>query len=90
MDNLTKKLPIDPMSNIEITVGLGNVIKTVLTQKDVSIKLYFNSSIISVLYFTLLTYWSLISDFIIILGVNSGVHISHFKMVYFLLYSPKV
>ena len=90
MDNLTKKLPVDPMSNIEITVGLGNVIKTVLTQKDVSIKLYFNSSIISVLYFTLLTYWSLISDFIIILEVNLGVHISHFKMVYFPLYSPKV
>lgn len=90
MDNLTKKLPVDPMSNIEITVGLGNVIKTVLTQKDVSIKLYFNSSIISVLYFTLLTYWSLISDFIIILEVNLGVHISHFKMVYFPFYSPKV
>ena len=36
MDNLTKKLQVDPMSWMEIGVGVGNVIKTVLVQEDVS------------------------------------------------------
>ena len=40
MEYFTKKLPVDPMSNVEIGVGLGNVIKTTLIQKDVSIHVF--------------------------------------------------
>ena len=37
MEGLTKKLQIDIFTTLEIGVGVGNVLKTVLTQEDVSI-----------------------------------------------------
>ena len=40
MDGLNKKLQVDIYSNVEIGVGLGNVLKTVLNQEDVSISTF--------------------------------------------------
>ena len=55
MDGLNKKLQVDIYSNVEVGVGLGNVLKTVLNQEDVSIStfLFFKISMFRVKYVTI-------------------------------------